>query len=207
MKAEIILIGAGGHALSCIDVIETQGMYRIAGLVGLPAEKLNEELGYSVIGTDDELVHLATKFQHVLVAVGQIKTAEPRKRIYRQITNLGFTLPTIVSPTAYVSRLAKIGQGTIVMHGAKVNAGARIGNNCIINTNALIEHGTIVEDHCHISTGAILNGRVSVGPSTFVGSGCLVKEGVRIGESCLLGIGVIVRSDVADKVCILDNLF
>ena len=42
MKSEIILIGAGGHALSCIDVIETHGLYRIAGLVGLPAAKLNE---------------------------------------------------------------------------------------------------------------------------------------------------------------------
>jgi len=205
MKPEIILIGAGGHALSCIDVVETQGLYRIAGLVGLPAEKLNEELGYSIIGTDGELAYLSTKFQHALVVVGQIKTAEPRKTIYRHLVNLGFTLPTIISPTAYVSRRAKIGQGTIVMHGAKVSAGARIGSNCIINTNALIEHETIVEDHCHISTGAILNGRVFVGPGTFVGSGCLVKEGVRIGESCLLGIGVIVRSDVSDKVRILDN--
>ena len=30
---EIILVGAGGHARSCIDVIELSGQYKIAGLV------------------------------------------------------------------------------------------------------------------------------------------------------------------------------
>ena len=30
---KILLIGAGGHARSCIDVIETVGQFRIAGLI------------------------------------------------------------------------------------------------------------------------------------------------------------------------------
>ncbi len=33
MKEEIILIGGGGHCRACIDVIETNGKYRIAGIV------------------------------------------------------------------------------------------------------------------------------------------------------------------------------
>ena len=30
---DIILIGAGGHARACIEVIESGGQYKIAGLV------------------------------------------------------------------------------------------------------------------------------------------------------------------------------
>jgi hypothetical protein len=37
-KENIILIGAGGHALSCIDVIEQENKYSIHGLVGLKDE-------------------------------------------------------------------------------------------------------------------------------------------------------------------------
>ena len=33
MKKKIILIGAGGHAESCIDVIESTNKYEIIGLV------------------------------------------------------------------------------------------------------------------------------------------------------------------------------
>ena len=37
-KNKLVLIGAGGHARSCIDVIEQEGKYEICGLVGLSQE-------------------------------------------------------------------------------------------------------------------------------------------------------------------------
>ena len=48
-KPGLILIGAGGHARSCIDVIEQQGQYQIAGLVGL-AEDAKPILGSRPMG-------------------------------------------------------------------------------------------------------------------------------------------------------------
>ena len=38
-KKEIIIIGAGGHAKSCIDVIEQEGKYDIVGLIGVENEE------------------------------------------------------------------------------------------------------------------------------------------------------------------------
>ena len=40
IEPSLILIGAGGHARSCIDVIEQQGEYQIAGMIGMPDESL-----------------------------------------------------------------------------------------------------------------------------------------------------------------------
>jgi sugar O-acyltransferase (sialic acid O-acetyltransferase NeuD family) len=197
-KPDLILIGAGGHARSCIDVIEQQGQYRIAGLVGLPEQLHDQQLGYRVIASDDTLHELAKSYSYGLIAVGQIQTAEIRLRLYRRAVECGFQLPTIIAPTAHVSPHAAIGAGSIVMHNAIVNAGAKVGNNCIINTRALIEHDSIVEDHCHISTGAILNGDVTVGAGSFIGSGCVVKEGVSIGKGCLIGMGLSLRYVVPD---------
>ncbi len=37
-QPNLILIGAGGHARACIDAIEQEGIYKIAGLVGLAQE-------------------------------------------------------------------------------------------------------------------------------------------------------------------------
>lgn len=195
----ILLIGAGGHARACIDVIEQSAEYRIAGLVGMPEELNTRHLGYPVIATDTDLQQLATRENYVLIAVGQIHSAERRIRLWRQVVEMGFSMPSIVAPTAHVGTHASIGDGTIVMHGAIINSGAKIGRNCIINTKAVVEHDAVVDDHCHISTGAILNGSVSVGAGSFVGSGCVVKDGVTIGKSCVIGIGLCLRKDQADN--------
>lgn len=204
-KPSVILIGAGGHARACIDVIEQQGKYKISGLVGVQSELHAEHLGYSVIGTDDNLQDLAKIYQYACIAVGQIHSPDSRIRLYQQAVRLGFQLPTIIAPSAYVSRHACIGAGTIVMHGVIVNAGARVGDNCIINTRALIEHDVIVENHCHISTGAILNGNVEIGTECFVGSGSIVKEGVSFGKGCVVGMSLSVRHNLADHARFVGN--
>ena len=193
---EIILIGAGGHARSCIDVIEQSGQFKIAGLVEKGKLNNKENLGYPIIGTDDDLQNLRQKYSHSLITVGQIKTPETRMRLYQLLKELDFTLPVIVSSQADVSKHAQIGEGTIVMHDAIVNANAKIGNNCIINNRALIEHDAVIGDHCHIATGAIINGEVSVGNETFIGSGAVTKQAISIGKNCVIGAGVVLKNDI-----------
>lgn len=205
VKSSLILIGAGGHARACIDVIEHLDIFSIAGLIGKKEELQLECLGYPVIATDGDFRELAKRYQYALITVGQIDTANVRQRLYNEALAIGFKLPTIVSPTAHVSSHAVIGDGTVVMHGATVNAGARVGNNCIINSNALIEHDAIVADHCHISTGAIVNGAASIGFGSFVGSGSIIKQGIILGNNCLVGMGIAVRHHHAEKSRILTN--
>ena len=197
-KPGLILLGAGGHAQACMDVIEQLGRYEIAGLIGMPEEVNSRILGYSVIASDSDLPELAKSYRYALITVGQIRSPENRVCLYRLATELGFQLPTVVSPLAYVSPHAVIGAGTIVMHGAIVNAGARVGDNCIINTRALVEHDATIEDHCHISTGAVLNGNVRLGAGSFVGSGSTIREGVALGKACGVGMGAVVRHDQPD---------
>jgi sugar O-acyltransferase (sialic acid O-acetyltransferase NeuD family) len=198
-KPDLILIGAGGHARACIDVIEQQGQYHIVGLVGLPEELHSQYLGYEVIAMDDALAQLAQSFTYALITTSQIQSVKLRTRLYQQAMQCGFQMPTIIAPTAHVSRHASIGAGSIVMHGAIVNAGAKVGNYCIINSRALLEHDAVIGDHCHISTGAILNGGVNVGTGSFIGSGCVLKEGLSIGKDCLVGIGLTVRHTLTDS--------
>ena len=195
-KPALILIGAGGHAKSCIDLIEQEDKFRIIGLVGSPVEVGTNVLGYEVLGTDDVLSELLNLTQYALIAVGQIGTNDLRSQLFTQIRTIGFVSPIVVSPMAYVSPHAVVGEGTVVMHRATINAGARIGNNCIINSHALIEHDVVVEDNCHIATSATINGGSIVGKSSFVGSGTTIRESVTIGQSCSIGMGVCVRYDL-----------
>lgn len=191
----LLLLGAGGHARACIDVIEEEGTFSVAGLVGLPSEVGHLVLGYPVLGTDEDAPALLRKYGKALVTIGQIKTPEPRMRLYGLAKKCGCVLPAVVSPRAHVSRHASLGEGTIVMHGAVINAGAAVGRNCIINSQSLIEHDAVVADHCHIATSAALNSGVHVGAGSFIGSGSTVRQSTRIGAGCLIGMGQRVLHD------------
>ena len=193
---EIILIGAGGHARSCIDVIELSNQFKIVGLVDKVEINSHENLGYPIIGNDDDLLDLRQKYKYALVTIGQIKSSDIRMRLFHRLQELDYHLPTIISPRAYISKHAQIGDGTIVLHDAVVNVNARIGKNCIINNKALIEHDAVVGDHCHISTGAILNGEVTVGNNSFIGSGAVSRQSVSIGINCVIGAGKVINKDV-----------
>jgi sugar O-acyltransferase (sialic acid O-acetyltransferase NeuD family) len=189
----ILLIGAGGHARSCIDVIEQQGRFAIHGLVGTAGEVGRDVLGYPVLGDDAAMGGLLADCPAALITVGQIESPEVRIGLYRKARELGFQLPAIVSPTACVSRHADVGQGTIVMHGAIVNACASIGENCIINSQSLVEHDARVGPHCHLATRSVVNGGCSIGEGSFLGSASVLREGLTVGERCIIGMGVIVR--------------
>lgn len=194
-KPWVLLIGAGGHARACIDVIEQEGTFTIAGLVGLVTEIGTRVLGYPVLGSDAELTELLREHCHALVTVGQIKTPDLRIRLFELVERSGCSSPVVVSPRAYVSSHAAIGAGSIVMHGAVVNAGAVVGRNCIINSQSLVEHDVVVQDHCHIATAAAINSGVRIGAGTFVGSNSSVRQSVTIGARSVVGMGARVLAD------------
>ena len=194
---EIILIGAGGHARACIDVIELAGTYKIAGLVAKDEADFNENIGYPIIGTDKDLPDLRRNYKLAIVAVGQIKSAATRIRLFNKLNDLKYELPVIISPRSYVSSNCKIGAGTMIMHDVMVSTKVKVGNNCIINNKALIEHDTIVGDHCHIATAAIINGNITIGNKAFIGAGVVTKQGISIGSSCTIGLGVVLKNNLA----------
>lgn len=188
MKPKLILIGGGGHCASCIDVIEQEGKFEIVGVVDRDAGS-RDILGYPVLGDDNCLLGLRSRCNFALITVGHIRSSQARIRLFEHAKSLGYMLPTIISPRAYVSRHTSVGEGTIIMHDALINSRATIGSNCIINTKALIEHDSIVGSHCHISTAAVVNGGVEVRQGTFVGSNATTKEAVFTKEDDFIKAG------------------
>lgn len=177
MKRKLLLIGGGGHAQSCIDVIEQTGLFEIEGLFDVAGKVGTFVSGYPIIDTDEHIGEYITNDVSFLVTVGQIKSAGLRKKLYTRLKELNANIATVVSPLAYVSKHAKIGEGSIIMHHAFVNAGAVVGENCILNTKSLIEHSAIIGNHCHIATAAVVNGDARIEDESFIGSNAVIVQG------------------------------
>ena len=79
---KIILVGAGGHARSCIDVLEIFGKFSIAGFIEKDKSLTNSNLGYPIIGTDNDLNNLRREFDYALITVGQLKSPAIRVKLF-----------------------------------------------------------------------------------------------------------------------------
>jgi len=190
---DIILIGGGGHCKSVIDVVEHEGVFNIIGIID-KSERIGESiLNYKIIGNDSELKNLVKTCENALISVGQIISPQKRIDLFENLLRLGFLLPTVISPRAYISKNSRIGIGTIIMHDAVISAGVVIGDNCIINTKSIIEHGSRIGDHCHISTNAVINGEVIVGEGSFIGSSAVTKEGIKINNNFFAKAGSVIK--------------
>jgi sugar O-acyltransferase (sialic acid O-acetyltransferase NeuD family) len=194
----LVLVGGGGHCRSVIDVIEAEGKFAIAGVLDKAIPVGEKILGHRVLGGDDLIPQLVDKGHAFLVTVGQLRSSEIRKELYRLIKSHGGSLPVVVSPRARVSPHAEVGEGTVIHHSAVINAEATVGRNCIINTGAIIEHGCRIGDHCHISTGVVINGEVVMGSGSFVGSKSVIANNIAIGSNVIVGAGSVVISGLPD---------
>lgn len=193
----LILIGGGGHCKSVIEVAESAG-YQILGVLDMPEDVGKEILSTKVIGTDDDISAYVDKAEFV-ITVGFIKSPATRIKLYNRVKEAGGKFATIIASTAYVSKYAMIGEGTVVMHQTFVNAGAKVGNNVILNTFTNIEHDAVIGDQCHISTGTMVNGDCKVGNNCFIGSQSVLANGITVGDDIIVGAGSLVRKSISEK--------
>ena len=185
----LVLIGAGGHARSIIDIVESTSEWSLVGLIGQPDEVGKSVCGYQVLGTDSLLPELRETCSHAFIAIGHIGSSNCRPSLVSSISQLNFVYPTLIASSAYVSPHAFISSGTSIGHGAVINSGVYIGSHTIVNSCSLIEHDSHIGDFCHISTSAVLDGGVRLGDYSFVGSSSMIRENIDLPPSTIISAG------------------
>jgi sugar O-acyltransferase (sialic acid O-acetyltransferase NeuD family) len=192
MSNEIILVGGGGHCKACIDVVETTN-FKIRGVLDDANIKVP---GYEQIGNVSDIRRFTGTDYFFLITIGQIRSAEIRKLVFRKIKEANCRPATVIAASAIVSRFSELGEGSIIMHQAIVNTASTIGKNCIINNKALIEHDCVIGDHTHVSTAAVINGNCTIGEGVFIGSNAVLVQGTKIADNVVVGAGSVVTKDI-----------
>ncbi len=189
MKIKLIIVGAGGHAKSVIDSLDTD-QYEIAGF--LDQNKTGDFLGRPIFGKNIQDIDRYEDYQYFIC----IGSNSARKMWFEKLREYGLETINIIDKTAIISPSAKIGRGNFIGKYAIINADSIIGDNNVINTKALVEHECVVGDHTHLSTNSAINGNVVVEDEVFFGS-CAVCNGQRrIGRGAIVGSGSVIIRDV-----------
>lgn len=187
----LVIIGAGGHAVSVANVALSAG-YTIQYFVDENKKGL-DLLGCRIVADIRDLGNLdALSFG---IAVGDNAV---RERAYNELQKLPEKLdfPTLVHASATISSFARIGKGTVVMPKAVVGPNSIVGEFCVINTQASIDHDCVMLDYSSLAPAAVTGGDVKIGTRSAVLIGAVIKHGLRIGDDSIVGANSYLNIDL-----------
>lgn len=143
-----------------------------AGEHGKVVAEIAMDLGYSkidfdfiddnseiAIGKISDIEKYKDQYEDAFVGIGN---NEIRENIILKLKKIGFHIPVLIHPSAYVSRSCEIKEGTIVEPKVIVNAYTQISEGGIISVGAIVDYDVRIEKFCHINSGAIVKAGAKV---------------------------------------------
>lgn len=187
----VVILGTGGHARACLDVLLSKAELDAVGCLGGPP---TGPLQVPYLGDDSRLKDLLDGgVRRVFVAVGD---NEVRRRLVAMAVGQGLTPVSLESSAASISPRCSVGLNVLVMPGAAVNAYASLADGCIVNTGATVDHDCQIGAFAHVAPGSHLAGGVKVGDGALVGIGASILPGCEIGTGAIVGAGAVVIRNV-----------
>ena len=196
-EKSLIIYGGGGHGKSLVDLVRLQNVYKVIGIVddGLPVG--SSVLDVPVLGGGAVLEALRSRGVKLAInAVGGIGNLAPRLKVFENLRQAGFDIPTVIHPAAVVEASAEIAAGVQIFAHAYIGSAVQVSFGCIVNTGAIVSHDCILGEMVNISPGAILAGSVKVGERSLIGMGVTVNLEVQVGAGARIGNGATVKADV-----------
>ncbi len=115
----------------------------------------------------------------ILLGVGYSNLSE-RLKLIEKLRTLNLKLFTLIHPTAYISKSARINCGAIIMQNSCVSQGASIGEATVLWPMSNISHDCKINENCFLSPGSTICGFSEVGHSSFIGANATIVDNVNV---------------------------
>ena len=205
MKKKMIILGVGHNTPVYIELAELLG-YEIEGLYHYSNTRTGETFcGQKILGENAELLKKSDLAEWSFsLSMGNNAI---RLKLGKEIREKRGHIPTMIHPTASVSKYANLAQGVVVHSQATVQAGVIVGHDSVISFNAGITHNAEIGEGVYVSGSSIVGAHTSVGRCAFVGMGStVISSKVKvIGENAIVGAGSVVTKDVEPHTTVAGN--
>ena len=196
----VIIACAGGYGVEAyLEMMNVNAHYAERGrdepfhflgfLSDIPVDLESQGIHEKILGTIDEWQPSEDEYFFI-----GLSRPDQKKAVADRLVPKGARFISIVSPYAFVSDYAKIGDGCLVTGGSKISWGVEIGNFVNVNSS-LLQSGTKVGDFSTTTAFAILEG-CELGTGVFVGTKAVITDGCHIGDWAQVYVGSVVMQDV-----------
>ena len=183
---KLIIIGAGGLGRMTLEAALSLGY--ICAFVD-DDTTLNDVCNTEVLGTIDKLPRYVGLFKYAICAIGNNVI---REKYNQYASSLGFKIPNIIHPSAYVSPYVKIGYGNIFLNNVCVQNSAKIGNGVVITANSEAHHDCEIDDYALIYSCSTVRTLAKVGKRAKIGSTVTISNCAKVSDDSVVEDGSII---------------
>lgn len=119
-----------------------------------------------------------------------------KRLIITSLISSGRFVPSLVHPSSFVHKTAKIGPGVVIYPMSNVDKEVTISMGVLLNNSVVVSHNSTIGSCSYLSPGTVLSGNVSIGSECFVGAGTVVANSVNIGDESVIGVGSVVAKNL-----------
>lgn len=196
MNKEVIILGVGLTTPVFMELAIDAG-YKIKGLYHYNEDRNGQIVhGYQIIGSFDDLFQQDIQAMNFMLTMGNLQI---RKELSEKIKDKGGILPTIIHPTAIISKFCEISkEGVLVGPLAIIQADVEIERGVVIRDGALICHTTKINEYVFVGPQSLIGANIKIEPLAFIGQRALLVSGkaTTIGRNSLIGAGAVVTKPI-----------
>tara|TARA_R110001592_G_scaffold120545_3_gene324961 strand:- start:39325 stop:39942 length:618 start_codon:yes stop_codon:yes gene_type:complete len=191
-----LLIGAGGLAKQCIQIIRSLDRLRY-GKRFLYSNSIEPDYKFGLKTlNDDSLKDQLDTLSYYAILIGNPKWRKHFHTIMDKNKRIGAI--NLYADSFDLQSNTNIGIGCIFLGNSLLESYATVGSYVLVNYGAQIHHDAVVGDYSEICPGAKLLGGCSVGQETSIGTNAVILPMVNVGNNCKVGAGAVVTNDVPD---------
>lgn len=162
---KLLILGAGTHGRVVQETAESTGAYEQTDFL--------DDRAPDAIGKLADYEHFRGTYGHAIAALGK---NDLRSEWLSKLEQAGYSLATLIHPTAYVSPSASLEAGVVVLPLAAIHTRAIIQKGAIIGIGSLVDHDATVCEYSHINTGAIVTAGCTVKSLTKLEAGAVCSD-------------------------------
>lgn len=201
----IFLLGVGHATPIFIELAEACG-YIIDGLYHYNNERTGEiDHDYPILGSFEDMFRNGVKGKNFCLTMGNMDIKE---QISKQILSEGGLIPTLIHPSALISRFSKVSDcGVLIGNRCEIQSDVIVGEGCVIRSGCIVCHNTKLEQYVFCGPASLVGAFAHLESKVFVGQRSLIISGKvdEVGESAIIGAGAVVTKPVASGSVVVGN--
>ena len=195
---KILIIGSGGLAREFTSWFKDS-----FEIVGYASIKKNDHTEFNLPGIlYTEIV--TPRIVGTNLAVVCISDPVIKKRVYNELSQEGFSFPSIVHRSSCI-QVKNLKEGVIISPKCVISSNVVIGKLTYINFSCGIGHDAIVGDFVQINPGSQIGRGCKIGDQVLLGSNSVLLENKLVGDRATVASGAVVFSGVSKGVTVIGN--
>ena len=138
----------------------------------------------------------------IVIALGEPKY---RAMLAEKVLEKGYSLASIIHPTASISPTANIEAGVVIRMGCVVSADSVVRQNTWLQNYVVVGHDAVIGENCQISNFVSISGNAVIGDNVYIGPSAVIREKRNIGNNVIVSMGAMVTNDVPDNKIAIGN--